>query len=113
MYRSSSISVAESWLTFLVLVLASALAFHSLIPPAAVPVSVPTSDFSAERAFKHLEFVAREPRPTGSVANSRVRDYLVEQLKFLGLEPQIQKAVAATSWDIGGHPMAPARCRTL
>jgi hypothetical protein len=104
MYRSSSISVAESWLTFLVLVLASALAFRCLIPPVAVPVSAPTGDFSAERAFKHLEFIAREPRPTGSVANSRVRDYLVEQLKFLGLEPQIQKAAAATSWDIGGAP---------
>lgn len=104
MYRSSSISVAESWLTFLVLVLASGLAFRSLIPPAAVPVSAPTSDFSAERAFKHLEFIAREPHPTGSVENSRVRDYLVEQLKSLGLEPQIQKAVAATSWDIGGAP---------
>jgi hypothetical protein len=102
MYRPSSISVAESWLTFLVLVLASALAFRSLIPPAAVPVSAPTSDFSAERAFKHLEYIAREPHPTGSVANSRVRDYLVEQLKSLGLEPQIQKAVAATSRDIGG-----------
>jgi hypothetical protein len=102
--RSSSISVAESWLTFLVLVLASTLAFRSLIPPATVPVSAPASDFSAVRAFKHLEFIAREPHPTGSVANSRVRDYLVEQLKSLGLEPQIQKAVAMTSWDIGGAP---------
>lgn len=104
MYRSSSISVTEAWLTFLFIVLASALAFHSLVPPAAVPVSAPANEFSADRAFKHLEFVAREPHPTGSAANTRVRNYLVDQLKSMGLGPQVQKAVAATSWDIGGAP---------
>lgn len=104
MDHSSSISVTEAWLTFLFLVLASAWAFRSLVPPGPVPASAPTNDFSAERAFKHLEFIAREPRPTGSVANSRVRDYLVDQLRSLGLEPQVQKALAATSWDIGGAP---------
>jgi hypothetical protein len=61
-------------------------------------------EFSAERAFEHLKVIAKEPHPTGSVANMRARDYLVDQLKSLGLEPQIQKAVAATSWDIGGAP---------
>jgi len=104
MYRASSISVTEAWLTFLFLVLASALTFRSLVPPAAVPASAPTNEFSADRAFKHLEFIAREPHPTGSAANARVRDYLVEQLKSMGLGPQVQKAVAATSWDIGGAP---------
>jgi peptidase M28-like protein len=104
MCRSSSISVTEAWLTFLFLVLASALAFRSLVPPAAVPVSAPTNEFSAERAFKHLEFIAREPHPTGSAANARVRDYLIDQLKSMGLEPKVQQAVAATSWDIGGAP---------
>jgi hypothetical protein len=104
MHRPSTISATEAWLTLLFLVLVSDLAFRSLVPPAAVPPFAPASDFSAERAFKHLEFIAREPHPTGSIANSRVREYLVDQLKSLGLEPQIQKAVAATSFDIGGAP---------
>src|ERR1700693_540386 len=104
MYRSSSISVTEAWSTFLFLVLSSALAFRSLLPAAAVPVSAPTNEFSAERAFRHLEFIAREPHPTGSAANARVRDYVVDQLKSMGLGSQVQKAVAATSWDIGGAP---------
>src|SRR5215470_11815151 len=105
MHRSpSSISITEAWLTFLFLALVSTMAFRSLVPPAAVPAVAPPNTFSAERAFKHLEFIAREPHPTGSIANSRVRDYLVDQLKSMGLEPQVQKAVAATSWDIGGAP---------
>ena len=66
MCRSSSTSVTEAWLTFLFLVLASALAFRSLVPAAAVSISAPTNEFSAERAFRHLEFIAREPHPTGS-----------------------------------------------
>ena len=101
MYRCSSISVTEASLTFLFLVLVSALALRSLAPPAAVPASAPPSDFSAERAMKHLDVIAREPHPTGSAANARVRDYLVDQLSSLGLKPEVQMAFAMTSWDIG------------
>ena len=52
----SSISVTEAWLTFVFLAVVSALALRNLIPPAALPASAAGSDFSAERAFKHLGF---------------------------------------------------------
>ena len=106
MDRPSSISVTEPWLTLLFLALASVLALRPLVPPAAVSASAPTSDFSAERAFNHLEFIAREPHPTGSIANSRVRDYLVDQLNLLGVEQEVQKAIASSPWDLGGPPYA-------
>jgi hypothetical protein len=106
MASSSSISVREASLTFGFFVLVSALAFRSLIPPAMVPASASANQFSAERAFKHSQIISREPHPTGSAANASVRDYIVNQLKSLGLEPQVQEAVAATSWDIGGAPYA-------
>jgi len=96
----------EASVTFVFLVLVSALALGYLIPPAIVPASALANQFSAERAFRHLEFISREPHPTGSAANAGVRDYIVEQLKLLGLKPKVQKAVAATSWDIGGAPYA-------
>ncbi len=79
-------------------------ALRSLVPPAALPASAALSVFSAERAVDHLKAIAREPHPTGSAENARVRDYIVEQLKSLGLEPQVQKAVSSTTWDIGGAP---------
>ena len=106
MASSSSISVREASLTLGFLLLLSALAFRSLIPPAMVSASASANQFSAERAFKHSQFISREPHPTGSAANASVRDYIVNQLSSLGLEPQMQEAVAATSWDIGGAPYA-------
>jgi hypothetical protein len=99
MHRPSTISVTEAWLTLLFLVLVSDLAFRSMVPPAAVPASAPASDFSAERAFKHLEFIAREAHPTGSVANARVRDYLVDQLSSMGC----QGHALASTMNVGKH----------
>lgn len=102
----SSISIAEGALTFVFLVLVSALALRFLIRPPIVPASAGANEFSAERAFRHVEFISREPHPTGSAANAGARDYIVDQVKSLGLEPQVQKAFASTSWDIGGAPYA-------
>lgn len=101
-----TISSVEGALSLGFLLLAITLAFRSLVPPAIVPASAAETQFSAERASKHLEFISREPHPTGSAANAGVRAYIVDQLKSLGLGAQVQKAVAATSWDIGGAPYA-------
>jgi hypothetical protein len=53
---------------------------------------------------EYLRVIAREPHPTGSIANSRARDYILEQVKSLGIKPEVQKSVSTTSWDIGGAP---------
>jgi hypothetical protein len=67
--------------------------------PAAVPVpDVPdASRFSAGRALAHVQVLAQAPRPAGSAANARARDYLVRQIRALGLEPEIQTAMAQTA----------------
>ena len=81
---ASSVSFKEALLTFLFILFIAIVALSYLVPPAVVPASAPVTDFSAERAMEHLKVIAREPHPTGSIANARVRDYIVEQLKFLG-----------------------------
>jgi hypothetical protein len=60
------------------------------------------TDFSAERAMEHVKVITREPHPTGSIANRRVRDYIVAQLSSQGLKPEVQKSASTTPWDIGG-----------
>jgi hypothetical protein len=62
------------------------------------------TEFSAERAKEHVKVIAREPHPTGSTADTRVRNYIVEQLNSLGLKPEVRKSVSTTPWDIGGAP---------
>ncbi len=61
-------------------------------PPPVVPASAPATEFSAERAFQYLPHIARAPHPIGSPENARVRTYLLEQLRGLGLDPQVQSA---------------------
>ncbi len=58
--------------------------------PRPVAVDAPDSVFSAERAWLHLEQIARAPHPTGSAEHTRVREYLLGVLRDLGLDPTVQ-----------------------
>jgi len=44
---------------------------QSRFPPAVVPASAPTGEFSAERAMTHLKVIARNPHPVGTVDGTR------------------------------------------
>ena len=66
-------------------------------PPAPVPVTAAATDFSAERAMQHVEAIARAPRPIGSTNHAAARDYIVQQLRAFGFEPEIQKTTAVNS----------------
>src|SRR6476661_8260544 len=63
-------------------------------PPRAITASAPDTVFSAERAMRHVEQIAQRPHAMGTADHDRVRDYIVEQLSELGLQPQIQTATA-------------------
>ncbi|MFI7128992.1 M28 family peptidase [Nonomuraea sp. NPDC050153] len=58
-----------------------------------LPASAPDGEFSAERALRHLERFATEPRPIGSRAGERARDYLTGQLRAAGLDARVQRAI--------------------
>ncbi|MED4452302.1 hypothetical protein [Metabacillus fastidiosus] len=68
------------------------LSFLQLRSPKVIPTADRSAEFSAERAFTHLEKFAVAPHPLGSKEHDKVRDYLVESLQELGLNPEIQKA---------------------
>ena len=44
--------------------------------------------------MRHVREIARAPHPTGSREHDRVRDYLLHELRSLGLEPSIQKTMS-------------------
>jgi hypothetical protein len=81
--------------TLVALVLATAFGLAWTRLPAPLPEDAPKDAFSAMRARAHLEVVARRPHPIGSVEHAAVRAYLVEQLRALGLEPEVQEATVA------------------
>ncbi|MEV6032541.1 M28 family peptidase [Nonomuraea sp. NPDC052116] len=75
-------------------IMLSAMADSTMQP---LPASAPDGEFSAERALRHLERFATEPRPIGSRAGERARDYLTGQLRAAGLDVRVQRAIGANT----------------
>ena len=85
----------------LLLVVAGAITGTALLQSgiSPVPASAPSSEFSAERAMRHLEQFAREPRPQGSAAGARTERYLADELRAAGLSVTVQQAVGVRAAD--------------
>ncbi|TFV83001.1 M20/M25/M40 family metallo-hydrolase, partial [Blastococcus sp. CT_GayMR20] len=81
----------------------------SLQPPDPAPADAPAADFSATRAFAHVEQIASETHVAGSAANDRVIERLVGELTDLGLEPRVQNSVGARAYGSGEARMARVR----
>lgn len=81
-------------LALIVLVLIAVVSAGDLTPPAPEPESAPAEEFSAVRAADHLPGFAAKPRPMGTAAGDRARDYLMDQLRDVGLDPEVQTAMA-------------------
>lgn len=64
----------------------------------AMPASGQTAGgFDGQAAFRHLEkLVGFGPRPAGSPALARARDYIVAELRRAGIDPIVQKFPART-----------------
>jgi hypothetical protein len=88
----------------LLLLLLGAASAWTLRPPQPRPASAPATDFSAARATALLGGIASVPHPAGSAAAADVRAYLVDQLRGLGLEPEVQTRVAARA-PAAGRPV--------
>ena len=67
-----------------------------LIAGAGTACGRPASPFSLANARAHVNRLAGDigPRPAGSDANRRAREYLVEQLRFYGFSVRVQEADA-------------------
>ncbi|MFV2017724.1 M28 family peptidase [Micromonospora sp. LOL_023] len=85
-----------------VLGLVGTAALLHLRPPAARDVDTPVTEFSADRAYRHVEQVAAAPHPVGSAANDDVRAYLVETLTGLGLVPEVQETIGGEAGQLSG-----------
>lgn len=79
-------------LVFLLLTAWFSSSYRSL--PAPIPASALDSVFSSARAKAHLMRIASEARPPGSPAHARTREYLLNELRALGLEPAVQTSAA-------------------
>jgi peptidase M28-like protein len=79
------------------LVLLAALCISLERPPQVVRADAPSTEFSAERAQRHLTAIAHAPHPIGSAHAQAVRDYLMSELRAAGLNPQVQQTTAVNA----------------
>ncbi|MGX4643771.1 M28 family peptidase [Massilia sp. SYSU DXS3249] len=77
------------------LVLVALLGYAALRPAQPSLLASPASaeQFPVARAMRHVEALARTPRPIASDANRAARAYLLDQLRAIGFEPQVQRAL--------------------
>jgi hypothetical protein len=91
-------------------------AYLARMPPAPRLAGIPADGFSAGRAFAHVEQIAAVPHPVGSAANVGVRDYLLAELRDLGLRPNVLAATAVRgnelAWVENIHARIPGRAST-
>ena len=90
---------------WLILAAAAWIGIASILPPAAVGAAAPAEDFSAERAFTHIEAIARRDRPIGSPGNAAARDYVVSELEAMGVTVDLQRFSAPDYYGDGADPV--------
>lgn len=73
--------------------------FHRMMPSDYSKGDVPASEFSTERALKHIEEISKEPHFVGSPNHPKVMNYLEKELQKLGLETQIQQSTILSKWN--------------
>ncbi|MEV6154408.1 M20/M25/M40 family metallo-hydrolase [Nonomuraea sp. NPDC052129] len=106
---SSRRSLTAGLLALGVLLLIAVGAIRDTTPTAVSPATAPDREFSAQRAFTQVERFAVKPHPVGTAEHTRVRDYLVGELRRLGLRPEVQEAVGVSPIDERGDPVTAGR----
>ena len=71
----------------------------STLPPVALEIDVSENQFSAERAFETLKVLLKEnqPHPVGSPLNKKIKERLIQELKKLEIEYEVQKTWACAT----------------
>ena len=85
-------------LSLLLLTLAVAWSFWSLLPSYEPDADADPSVFSTDRAFAHVKNMGQKPHGVGYSAHREVRQYIVDELKELLLDVQFQEGYTAGDW---------------
>ena len=82
-----------------------------LQPPSPKAADAPAGQFSATRAFEHVQRIAAETHVAGSAAGSQVVGDLVATLTGLGLDARVQNSVGA--WEVAPGSAGMARVHNV
>src|SRR4026209_928722 len=83
--------------SIVLVIVAAVLVVYQLTPPRTAAVNAPVTEFSSERALKHLAVIAQRPLPVGTSEHAAVDSYIETELTALGLSPEVQQTPSATN----------------
>lgn len=76
--------------------------FYSLLPNKTSTTQTPLTEFSTERALVHLKKISQKPHYVGTKEHTKVKNYLISELKKLGLIVEEQQQIALNKkWRSG------------
>ncbi len=78
--------------------------FYSLIPHGISGLDTENNQFSSERALVHLKKISQQPHYVGSENHEVVKNYIIQELRDLGLETQVQEGNTLTDWGTFVRP---------
>ncbi|MGB5172825.1 MAG: M28 family peptidase [Eudoraea sp.] len=79
-----------SIISLLLILLAIIISFEESMPSYEPDIEIPNTDFSTDRAFKHVVEISKNPHGIGFPGHAQVKDYLVDELTKLQLEVEFQ-----------------------
>ncbi|MBT8272438.1 MAG: M28 family peptidase [Bacteroidia bacterium] len=91
-------------IAILLLIFAIIWSFKALMPSKISNLDTEKSKFSTARALVHLDNLSKAPHGIGTDAHTEVRNYIIAELKKLGLETQTQKGFSISKWGNLAHP---------
>ncbi|MCJ7467067.1 MAG: M28 family peptidase [Maribacter sp.] len=94
----------DSAVTFLLIILAIYWGHLAEMPKYEQDGHLEATSFSTDRSLMHVKRIAEKPHGVGFPGHTRVREYIVAQLKELGLETSLQSGY--TSGDYGNFSKA-------
>ena len=74
------------------------LLYLTMMPQWISDEAVPPEEFSTKRALSQVEAISKQPHFVGSQNHEVVADYLIKELKSLGLETSIQQGYTLSDW---------------
>jgi len=83
-------SFLGQFFSLLLLALFIFLSFSTLMPLVEPSAKVPKTEFSVQRAFKHVKKIAQAPHYVGAEHHSEGRNYIVQQLQVIALSVHTQ-----------------------
>ncbi len=86
----------SSLLSFILIILCIWYTFYSSIPQQISDLDTSKKEFSTLRALEHVKNLSEEVHYLGSDAHSTARDYIYNELKILGLSPEIQEGFSVS-----------------